>query len=95
MAVCGALTLSACSTPIADLQAPTSAEAPSHREPGGYLPVNELPQGRDTATISPEERAKIEKELMAARDRQASASAKDTAKGTAKEAAKQPPSPGQ
>lgn len=95
MVLCGALTLSACSTPIADLQAPSPAEAQWHREPGGYLPVNELPQGRDTATISPEERAKIEKELMAARDRQALASAKESTKEAAKETAKQPPPPGQ
>jgi hypothetical protein len=35
------------------------------------------------ATMSPEERAKIEKELTAARDRQASASASSTAKNAA------------
>lgn len=43
------------------------------REPDGYLPVNDLPRDRETPMISPEERAKIEKELKAARDRQASA----------------------
>ncbi|WP_306577163.1 hypothetical protein [Bradyrhizobium sp. SRS-191] len=43
------------------------------KEPAGYLPVNDVPRERVTPTISPEERAKIEKELTAARDRQASA----------------------
>ena len=75
----GGLLLSACSSSIADMPSlATSTDAPAvPRQVGGYLPVNDLPPGRD-ATISPEARAKIEKELMAARDRQASAtSAKD------------------
>lgn len=42
------------------------------REPVGYLPVNDVPRVRETPIISPEERAKIEKELTAMRDRQAS-----------------------
>jgi hypothetical protein len=81
--VASALVLSGCSSPIADmpsLATPTDA-APAVKESGGYLPVNELPPGRDTAAISPEERAKIEKELMAARDRQASATASKTSAG--------------
>jgi hypothetical protein len=75
--VASALVLSGCSSPIADmpsLATPADASAPS-REPTGYLPVNDLPPSRDAAAISPEERAKIEKELTAARDRQASAAA--------------------
>lgn len=75
----GGLVLSACSTPIADMQSSTNPADPQSgpRGPGGYLPVNEPPPVRDTAIISPEERAKIEKELTAARDRQASTSTKD------------------
>ncbi|CCD89450.1 conserved protein of unknown function [Bradyrhizobium sp. ORS 285] len=50
------------------------ADAAAHpKEPAGYLPVNDVPRDRGTPTISPEERARIEKELTAARDRQASA----------------------
>jgi hypothetical protein len=45
------------------------------KEPGGYLPVNDVPRDRDAPIISPAERAKIEKELLDARDRQVSASA--------------------
>jgi len=81
--VAAALVLSGCSSPIADmpsLATPTDAPAAT-KETGGFLPVNDLPPGRDTAAISPEERAKIEKELMAARDRQASATASKTSTG--------------
>jgi hypothetical protein len=42
------------------------------KEPGGYLPVNDVPRDREGPIISAEERARIEKELLAARDRQAS-----------------------
>lgn len=52
----------------------TPADAQAHvREPGSYLPVHDLPPERDQAIISPEQRAKIEAELAAARDRQAAA----------------------
>lgn len=74
-----ALVLSGCSTPIADLPA-TANPADAQARAGGYLPVNELPPERDSATMSPDERAKIEKELLAARDRQASTVAKDAGK---------------
>lgn len=58
-----------CSSQFADM---TPADAPAHvREPGSYLPVHDLPPDRDQAIISPEQRAKIEAELAAARDRQA------------------------
>jgi hypothetical protein len=76
--IMSALALSGCSSQIADMPSlePTDASA-RPKEAGAYLPVNDLPPGRDEATISLEERAKIEKELKAARDRQASATAKD------------------
>ena len=74
--VASALVLSGCSSPIADmpsLATPTAGDVPVRpKEAGAYLPVNDLPPDRDAAVISPEERAKIEKELTAARDRQAS-----------------------
>jgi hypothetical protein len=77
--ICGALfgvafALGGCSSQIADM---TPADAHAHsREPGSYLPVHDLPPDRDQATIPPDQRAKIEAELAAARDRQAVA-AKD------------------
>lgn len=77
--ICGALLLMAfalggCSSQLADM---TPADAQVHpREPGSYLPVHDLPPDRDQAVIPPDQRAKIEAELAAARDRQAVA-AKD------------------
>ena len=47
------------------------AEAPAPRETGGYLPVEDLPPPREIMTV--DERLKLEKELTAARDRQAAA----------------------
>ena len=77
--ICGvlltvALVLGGCSSQLADMSA---ADTPAHpKEPGGYLPVHDLPPDRDQAIIPPDQRAKIEAELAAARDRQAVA-AKD------------------
>ncbi|WFU68802.1 hypothetical protein [Bradyrhizobium sp. CB2312] len=66
--------LGGCSSQLADL---TPADAQAHpKEPGTYLPVHDLPPDRDQAVIPPEQRAKIEAELAAARERQAIA-AKD------------------
>ena len=72
-----ALTLGGCATSIADLPlVGTPADAPGRpKEAGGYLPVEDLPPNRDEAAIAPAEQAKIKSELLAARDRQASASA--------------------
>jgi hypothetical protein len=77
-----ALALSGCATSIADMPlASTPADAPERpKEAGGWLPVNDLPPDRDEATMDPAQRAKIQAELTAARDRQASATAgKDAA----------------
>ena len=78
----GALLLSAvalggCSSSIADMPLlGTPADAPARpKEAGGYLPVHDLPPDRQEAALPPAEQAKIEKELIAARDRQASAAA--------------------
>lgn len=72
-----ALALGGCSISIADLPlVGTPAEAPARpKEAGAYLPVNELPPDREEAAMPPAERAKIRSELVAARDRQASAAA--------------------
>ena len=77
-----AFTLGGCATSIADLPlVGTPADAPARpKEAGAYLPVHDLPPDRDEAAIPPAEQAKIQRELLAARDRQASAtSAKNSA----------------
>ena len=69
-----ACSLVGCSSPIADLPSLGTADTSAKpREP--YLPVHDLPPQRDEAVIPPDQRAKIESDLIAARDRQASASA--------------------
>jgi hypothetical protein len=72
-----ALALGGCSMSIADLPlVGTPGDAPGRpKEAGGYLPVEDLPPNRDQAAIAPAEQAKIKAELLAARDRQASAAA--------------------
>ena len=69
-----ALAVGGCSTQIADLPAVgLPAGAPERpKEAGAYLPVHDLPPEREEATIKPAEQAKIQAELLAARDRQAS-----------------------
>jgi hypothetical protein len=77
-----ALALGGCSSSIADLPlVGTPADAPARpKEAGGYLPVHDLPPDREEAALAPAEQAKIERELIAARERQASAAAaKDSA----------------
>jgi hypothetical protein len=70
-----ALALGGCSTSIADLPLlGTAADAPaSSKDANGYLPVENLPPDRDEAAIAPADQARIKAELLAARDRQASA----------------------
>lgn len=64
-----AFALGGCSSQLADM---TPGDTQAHaREPGTYLPVHDLPPERDQAIIPPDQRAKIEAELAAARDRQA------------------------
>ncbi|HLX18355.1 MAG TPA: hypothetical protein VKS24_24460 [Bradyrhizobium sp.] len=76
-----ALAMGGCSIPISDMPGGTSADAQARpKDSGGYLPVNQLPPDRDEAAMNPAERAKVQSELVAARDRQASAvAAKDAA----------------
>jgi hypothetical protein len=71
-----------CAMSIADLPfVGTPANAPgASKEAGSYLPVEDLPPGRNEAVIAPDQQAKIRAELLAARDRQAStAGTKDPA----------------
>ena len=81
MLLLSALALGGCSMSIADLPlVGTPADAPERpKEAGAYLPVHDLPPDREEAVIPPAERAKIEAELAAARDRQALVAAKDAA----------------
>jgi hypothetical protein len=71
------LVLGGCATSIADMPLiGTPADAPARtKDAGAYLPVEDLPPGRDEAAIAPAEQAKIKAELAAARDRQAAAAA--------------------
>jgi hypothetical protein len=78
----GALALGGCATSIADMPLIGTPAGASARptEAGGYLPVHDVPPDRAEPELAPAERAKIEAELVAARDRQASAAAaKDAA----------------
>jgi hypothetical protein len=57
--------------PKARVGVPT--DAPQRpKEAGAYLPVNDLPPDREEAAMKPAELTKIQAELVAARDRQAS-----------------------
>jgi hypothetical protein len=49
------------------------AEAPVPPKTSAYLPVEDLPPPRETPVMTPDERLKLQKELIAARDRQAAA----------------------
>ena len=51
------------------------AEAPAPPKPSVYLPVEDLPPKREKPALTPDERLKLQKELIAARDRQASKAA--------------------
>jgi hypothetical protein len=79
--------LAACSSPIADMPSLGSTSDASAKPRDTYLPVHDLPPDRDEAMIPPDQRAKIEAELIAARDRQASASAAQNPASTAQNTA--------
>jgi hypothetical protein len=78
-----ALALGGCSTSIADMPLlGTPADAPERpKEAGAYLPVHDLPPDREEAAMPPAERARIQAELLAARDRQASTAAAQNSVG--------------
>jgi hypothetical protein len=48
------------------------AEAPASPPPSAYLPVEDLPPKRAVPALTADERSKLLKELIAARDRQVS-----------------------
>ncbi|MGY4479009.1 hypothetical protein [Bradyrhizobium sp. USDA 3364] len=78
MLLASLVALSGCSSTIADMTMPADAPARS-KDAGGYLPVHDLPPDRADPTIKPADQAKIEQELIAARDRQASTGASTAA----------------
>jgi hypothetical protein len=51
------------------------AEAPAPAKKSVYLPVEDLPPQREKPAMTPDERSKLLKELIAARDRQAARAA--------------------
>ena len=65
------LVVGGCSTQIDDMSLPSDAP-PRTKEAGGYLPVHDLPPDRGEAAMKPDEQKRIQSELIAARDRQAS-----------------------
>jgi hypothetical protein len=74
MLLAASLAVGGCSTQIADLPAvglPSDAP-PRPKEAGSYLPVHDLPPDRAEAAMKPDEQKRIQSELIAARDRQAS-----------------------
>ena len=74
--------LGGCSIPVADLPSlGPPADAPRPKDASVYLPVNQLPPERDEAAMNPAERAKLQAELIAARERQAAVAKKDAGTG--------------
>lgn len=68
------LSLGGCSTSIADLPIGTPSDTPERAaDVPDYPAVHDLPAPRDQAAMDAAEQARIEKELIAARDRQAHA----------------------
>jgi hypothetical protein len=49
------------------------AETPAPPKASAYLPVEDLPPKREMPAMTPDERSKLQKELIAARDRQLAA----------------------
>jgi hypothetical protein len=77
MLLASVVTLGGCSTQIADMPAiGLPANAPERpKESGAYMPVHDVPPNREEETMKPAEVAKIQADLTAARDRQASTAA--------------------
>jgi hypothetical protein len=68
------LSLGGCSTSIADLPVGTPPDAPERAaEVPDYPAVHDMPAPRDHAAMAPAEQARIEKELIAAREHQSQA----------------------
>jgi hypothetical protein len=70
-----ALTAGGCATSIADMPlVGVPSDAPARpKEAGAYPAVHDVPADREQSALEPSEQLKIQKELIAARDRQAGA----------------------
>jgi hypothetical protein len=68
-----ALSVGGCATSIAELPlVGVPSDAPARpKDPAAYPAVEDLPAARDNGVMDPTEQAKIAKELITARDRQA------------------------
>jgi hypothetical protein len=72
--VLSSLSLGGCATSTAVSSVMDArAEAPAPAKKSAYLPVEDLPPKRDNPIMTSDERSKLQKELIAARDRQAAA----------------------
>jgi hypothetical protein len=67
------LSLGGCATSPGSSVMDARAEAPVSPKTNVYLPVEDLPAPREKPVMTPDERLKLQKELIAARDRQAAA----------------------
>jgi hypothetical protein len=77
------LALGGCSIPLSDLPSFGGSDPAKEKDADGYLAVNATPAGREEPVLEPSERAKVESELVAARERQATAAAAGSASGAA------------
>jgi hypothetical protein len=68
LSVGGCATSTAGSSPMG-----ARAEAPAPPKTNTYLPLEDMPPKREKPVLTPDERLKLQKELIAARDRQAAA----------------------
>ena len=84
------LPVGGCATSIADIPViGVPSDAPARpREVGAYPAIHDLPADREQSALEPSEQVKIQKELIAARDRQAGTAAAPNATAAP---AKKPP----
>jgi hypothetical protein len=73
-----ALSMGGCATSIADMPlVGVPSDAPARpKEAGAYPAIHDIPADREQSALEPSEQLKIQKELIAARDRQAAGTAK-------------------
>jgi hypothetical protein len=83
VAVLASLALAGCSIPLAELPSLGGSDPATAKDADGYMAVNLTPAQRPEKVLQPEERTKVENELIAARERQAAAAAAAAAAGTA------------
>jgi hypothetical protein len=67
------LALGGCASSTGSSLMDARAEAPLPPKTSVYLPVDDLPPPREQPVMTADERSKLQKELVAARDRQAAA----------------------